>query len=254
MRMRLSVSPLDHSPLSPPLPGGKKAVLLIHGIVGSPAHFRHLLPAIPEDWSVCSLLLDGHGGSVEGFSRSSMKTWKAQVSRAVEQLLEEYDQLVLVAHSMGCLFAIREALQHPEIDRLFLLAVPTRPRPRFSTVCSSLRLLWGKHPPTAPGARAMWLDTALQLDRRLWKYLGWIPRYLELLSEIRQTRRLLPELHTPSLVFQSERDELVSCRTWRDLEKIPCLRLQLLAHSGHFQYGEEDLSLLQQELWNLLKE
>ena len=51
------------------------AVLMIHGIAGSPAHFRDLIPVIPADWSVYNILLDGHGGTVSDFSRTSMKKW-----------------------------------------------------------------------------------------------------------------------------------------------------------------------------------
>ena len=43
---------------------GRNAVLLIHGIAGSPAHFRDLVPVIPEPFSVYNILLDGHSGAV----------------------------------------------------------------------------------------------------------------------------------------------------------------------------------------------
>ena len=54
------------------------AVLMIHGIAGTPAHFRELIPVIPEDWAVYNILLDGHGKNVEDFGRSSMQKWKDQ--------------------------------------------------------------------------------------------------------------------------------------------------------------------------------
>ena len=31
------------------------AVLMVHGIAGTPAHFRDLIPMIPEEWSVYNL-------------------------------------------------------------------------------------------------------------------------------------------------------------------------------------------------------
>ncbi|MBR0324808.1 MAG: hypothetical protein IIX11_01590, partial [Selenomonadales bacterium] len=33
-------------------------VLMLHGILGTPDHFRELLPLVPETWSVHALLLD----------------------------------------------------------------------------------------------------------------------------------------------------------------------------------------------------
>lgn len=49
------------------VPGAKTAVLFMHGIVGTPNHFRDLLPLVdlvPDDWSVYNVLLPGHGGTV----------------------------------------------------------------------------------------------------------------------------------------------------------------------------------------------
>ena len=55
---------MDHREFIRYLPGSDRAVLLIHGIAGTPAHFWQFLPLIPEDWSVYNVLLDGHGGEV----------------------------------------------------------------------------------------------------------------------------------------------------------------------------------------------
>ena len=61
---------MAHKPVKRIVPGAKTAVILCHGIMGSPDHFRHFIPLIPEDWSVCCLLLDGHGKGVMDFARS----------------------------------------------------------------------------------------------------------------------------------------------------------------------------------------
>ena len=107
---------------------GPNAVLLIHGIAGSPAHFRDLVPVIPEGFSVYNILLDGHSGTVDNLGRSSMAKWKAQVTATLHTLFDRHEKVVIVAHSMGTLFAIQAATRHPDrISRLFLLAVPTRP-------------------------------------------------------------------------------------------------------------------------------
>ena len=72
---------IDHSPFTRK-GSGKNAVLLIHCIAGSPGHFRELIPAIPETYSIYNILLDGHSGKAENLGRSSMKKWKAQVQAA----------------------------------------------------------------------------------------------------------------------------------------------------------------------------
>ena len=124
---------IDHSPYTR-TGTGPNAVLMIHGIAGSPGHFRDLVPVIPEAFSIYNILLDGHSGRVENFSRSSMAKWKTQVSGTLADLFARHEKVVIVGHSMGTLFAIQAAIDHPEkIPRLFLLSVPTRPWVRFST-------------------------------------------------------------------------------------------------------------------------
>lgn len=226
---------------------GSNAVLLIHGIAGSPAHFRDLVPVIPESFSVYNILLDGHSGSVENFSHSSMAKWKVQVTAALNDLFDRHKKIVIVAHSMGTLFAIQAAIDYPDrISRLFLLAVPTRPWVRLSTWYTSLRVAFGKL--DRPADRAMRNETALDLTPKLWKYIGWAPRMIELLTECARTRKIIPALTVPTQAFQSQVDELVAFRACRDLENHPHIRLSVLSDSGHFVYGPSDTEFLQAQL------
>lgn len=227
------------------IPGSRDGVLLIHGICGTPRHFRELLPAVPEDASFYNILLDGHGQDVTAFSRTSMEKWRAQVERMLELVLSRHERVFLVAHSMGTLFAIRGAIAHPEkVCGLLLLAVPTRPWVRLSTMCSCLKVCWGKVSPEDARARAMQEDCSIVLTRKLWKYLGWIPRFWELLVECSRVRKLLPRLAVPARVFQSRVDELVSIGSIRDLEGLSPVDCTVLEDSGHFSYGEADMSLI----------
>ena len=89
------------------VPHADTAVLFIHGIVGTPNHFRDLIPLVelvPESWSVCNLLLDGHGKSVEDFANTSIENWHSQVWGTFEKLSRTHERVILVAHSMGTLF------------------------------------------------------------------------------------------------------------------------------------------------------
>ena len=241
---------IDHSPYTR-TGTGPNAVLLLHGIAGSPGHFRDLVPVIPAEFSVYNILLDGHSGKAENFSRSSMAKWKAQVAATLADLFARHEKVVIVAHSMGTLFAIQAAIDHPDkIPALFLLAVPTRPWVRFSTWITSLRIAFGKR--NRPADQAMAGETALALPPKLWKYIGWMPRMLELLRECYGTRKILPQLTTPTQAFQSQVDELVSIRACKDLIH-PCIKMTILTGSGHFVYGPEDTALLQKGLSETLK-
>lgn len=242
---------IDHRPFEKP-GSGKDAVLLLHGIASSPGHFRDLVPVIPDSFSVYNILLDGHNGTVEEFGHTSMAKWKAQVKTVLLDLFTRHDKVVIVAHSMGTLFAIQAAIDHPDrIPCLFLLAVPTRPWVRFSTACTAVRVAFGK---TDSSANAMRGDTGIALTPKFWKYARWIPRMVELLIECRRVRKLLPQLAVPTQAFQSKVDELVSFHSCRDLENHPYIIRTALTDSGHFVYGPEDTVLLQKQLRKLLEE
>lgn len=244
---------MDHREYIRQVDGSRTAVLMLHGIAGTPAHFRDLIPVIPESFSVYNLMLDGHGKTVKDFSATSMKRWKAQAACALDRLAERYDNIYIVAHSMGTLFAIRGAVERPEkVAGLFLLAVPTRPWVRLSTVMTALRVLRGNIDPADTAAVNMQNDTCIQLEKRLLSYVGWVPRLMELLAEIPRVRKLLPRLTVPTVCFQSHTDELVSRRSCRDLERHPCITLTELQSSGHFAYDPQEVPLLQESLKAML--
>lgn len=244
---------MDHREYIRLVPGSDTAVLLIHGICGSPAHFCHLLPLIPENWSVCNLLLDGHGRRVQDFAASSMEKWKAQVSRHLEQLRSSHRRVLIVGHSLGTLLAIEEAIKNPEkIAGLFLLNVPLHIHFPPSTMLCTIRAALGME--QYPDAKAMLDDCSMTLTPRLWEYIGWAPRFWELLAQTTHIRKLLPNLEVPARCFHSVGDELVSRRSCPPLEAHPAIKLTLLPQSGHFQYKGEDLQLLQEQFGKWLYE
>lgn len=241
---------IDHSPFTR-TGTGKHAVLLIHGIAGSPGHFRDLVPIIPEEFSIYNILLDGHNGTVKDFSGTSMVKWKSQVNATLKNLFSRHEKVVIVAHSMGTLFAILAAIDHPDrIPALFLLSVPTRPWVRLSTMVTALKVAFGKIDDGR--TRAMRSDTGIHLTKKLWQYIGWIPRMAELLAECSRVRKIIPTLAVSTQTYQSEVDELVSIRSCADLEGHPYIINTVLLHSGHFAYGQEDTVLLQTRLTELL--
>lgn len=232
--------------------GSRFAVVMIHGIVGTPRHFDMLLPVIPESWSVYNILLPGHGGSVADFGASSMKKWEEKARSALELALQRHEKVLLVGHSMGTLFEIQGAIDHPNrVAALFLLAVPLRPWVRFSTMLTCLRVLRPVREDDL-AAKAMMTAAGTALERNPFKYICWIPRMLELLGLCRRVRMSLPQLTVQTHCFQSRVDELVSMRTCAHLRKNPAVRLTVLEHSGHFVYGEADVALLRQELAELV--
>ena len=242
-----------HEPYIRKVENAQIAVLMIHGIVGSPSHFKDLLPLIPENWSVYNILLDGHGKEVEDFAHTDMDKWKAQVHNQLDAILSTHKKVLIIAHSMGTLFAIREAIRRPEsIASLFLLNVPLTPYVPTKTAVNSLSLALGISPKNTT-TRAMEAASSVHLTPKLWKYIGWTPRFLELLQECRAITKILPALKTPTFSFQSRHDELVSMRSCQYLDAHPYITNTILESSGHFAYSKIDTAVLRRKLTDLIK-
>lgn len=227
----------------------RTAILFIHGILGTPEHFRPFLSLVPENWTVRNLLLAGHGGGVREFSRASMKEWKTQVSDALCELRQTHERIVIAAHSMGTLFAIQQEIN---ADALFLLNVPLRLRLRRRMLTNLWRVYRGRIPGNDVWAQAARDACGVAHDANLLCYLGWVPRYLELFREIRRTRRLL--VSVPAHVWLSRLDEMVSVRSAALLEKNPAVQVHILEHSGHYYYAPEDLALLREDFSSFLED
>lgn len=239
------------------VPGARTAVLFIHGIVGTPNHFRDLIPLVPlvpENWSVYNLLLDGHGKNVRDFSHTSMKKWKAQVRAIFESLTRTHEQVVIVGHSMGTLFAMQLALEWPEkVPLLFLIAVPMRPGVRISGMVRVLRMVFGLTREDRPIELATRDVCGVTTTRKLWKYIGWIPRFLELFAEIYRTEKVMGNLTVPCVAYQSEKDELVMNRSRKILEKSGVMEVYNLLNSTHFYYDSGDQRIVQDDFTNRIE-
>lgn len=225
--------------------GADTAILFIHGILGTPSHFKDFIPLIPESYSVHNLLLDGHGGGVKEFSNTSMSRWKNQVENAVTDILKTHKYIIIVAHSMGTLFAIQQAISKPKkIKALFLLAAPLKISVKFKAFSNSIKVFFDKIKPDDKSALAAKLAYGIEKDKRFWLYIGWIPRYLELFKEIKHTRKITNLLNVPSYIFQSKNDELVSKKSVEYLKNNSNFNLKILNDSWHYYYSKNDYNYL----------
>lgn len=219
---------------------GGKAILFIHGIVGTPRHFDRFVALVPEHISVYNVLLDGHGKSVRDFGKTSMKTWEAQITAIVEELAATHKEIYIVGHSMGTLLAIEQALKNEKVTKLFLLAVPLRVMPKGKMWINIRNLRLDKIAPDDLDGLALQQACGVEMERSAWRYVCWIPRYMELFAKIRRTRKVIGQLQTPCQAYQSRNDEMVLRRSVKCLQKNPQIRVEELQNSGHYRYAEED--------------
>lgn len=227
--------------------GARVAVLLVHGILSTPNHFRELIPLIPDNYSVWAMVTDGHCRKVRDFSRSSMKGWERSVENAVEELLQAHDEVYMVGHSMGTLMSIRQAIKNPKVTRLFCIAVPIKVRVRVRMIGMALKVYFDKI--DNDDLKLVGLKESYGIDEsdKVFRYLGWIPRFLDLFKMIAETRKSLGELKTPCTAYQSALDELVSPKSVKILRNESQMHVVELKNSTHFYYEPLEMDILKQE-------
>ncbi len=239
---------MTHAPYIRHVAGGKKAILFLHGFLGSPRHFDMFIPFIPEDVAVYNLLLEGHGGDVLSFGRTSMRAWKKQVGSAANELILRYGELYIVAHSMGTLFAMDIALRYPgHVKGLFLFASPLKIAVGLFAVKNSIKSMFRRVNPDDEIGKAYANAHSVALNLKLWEYITWIPRYLELFAESKRGRHTILNLSVPCRIYQSGKDELVSAKASRYIPKKKNIWLKILPNSNHFIYAKEDKAFLLSE-------
>lgn len=229
-----------HEPLKRLVPGAENAVLFIHGIAATPRFFDDFAAIVPADWSLHSVLLPGHGGSVREFGRHSSAAWRAHVHATLEELRLIHPHVYIVGHSLGTLLAIREAIQDDRgIAGMLLLCVPLRIRVKPSALlpmlCKGLGLSRDSRLPTYYGMAPDW---------RVWRYIGWLPRYAELFRESAATRREIPRLTVSAIAFAADQDELVSPRSLREMARCPAIVQRHLPASRHYAFPPADKAVL----------
>lgn len=224
-----------------------KAILFIHGIVGTPNHFKNLVSLVPDAMSVYNILLDGHGKGAKDFSKTSMKKWEGQIAAAVSNLAQNHNEIYIVAHSLGCLLAIEQAVKNPKIKKLFLLAVPLKLFLKPKMFANSCKVYFNKIDPTDEEALAAKACYGIENDKNLLHYFGWAPRFLELFSKIRKTRKIVGSVKIPSIACQSRMDEMVSRKSAKLLAQNPNISILELENSGHYYYPSVDFSLMKEK-------
>lgn len=243
---------MEHKEIVRVCENANTAILFIHGIVGTPNHFNEFVSLVPKSFSVYNLLLDGHGKGVKDFSKTSMKKWEAQVTSVVEKLSLTHEKIYIVAHSLGTLLAIGQAIKNKKVSNLFLLAVPLKLSLKPKMVSISLKVYFDKIHSDDHKALAAKKCYGIGKDKNPFHYIGWIPRFIELFVKIRQTRKLIKSINTPCSVYQSKDDEMVSNKSIKYLNENSCISINELENSGHYYYPKEDFEFLITEFKKML--
>ena len=233
------------------LKGSNTAILFIHGILGSPRHFEKFVSAVKDKASIYNILLKGHGGTVLEFAEASMEAWKHQVAEVAKYLASKYDNIYIVAHSMGTFFAMETAINYPDkVKGLMLMQTPLKIGVKASAVVNTFKTLFDVEDEITEIYKTM---NSISLSSHLWEYVDWVPRYVELFRESKRMRSVINKLETQTVIFQSEKDELVSMKSVDYIPQKENIRLNVLEKSAHFIYDENEWGCMQQELIDMIK-
>lgn len=237
---------MKHAPFSVQVPGAQVCVLMVHGFLGSPHHFDMLLPHIPANWDLHSILLDGHGGVLRDFAHTSREKWEAQVESEVARVCERYDHVVVVAHSMGCMLTANAAVKlgvERKIAGMLFLGAALYPKCDPPIVRTAIRMIncWpGGEDDGMAAARACCGVEVYKIT--IWEFLSCAPRFLDLFAISRYTRKRIGGYDLPMIALQSYKDEVVGRRSIQPFEKNPRAKGEFLPNSSHFYYSPKDLA------------
>ena len=187
------------------LPGNRRiGVLLSHGFTGSPYSMRPWAEFLArEGYAVDVPRLPGHGTSWQDLNSKTWKDWYAEVSRSMDRLVAENDQVVVAGLSMGGALALRLAADRPaDVAALILVNPAVSSTNKLLLAVPALKYLIGGTPSIGNDVKKQGVDEhgyprtplrALHSLLRAWRLL----------------RRDLHKVTAPILLFRSTVDHVV---------------------------------------------
>ena len=192
------------------LPGDNgRAVLLIHGFTGSPAHMRPLGEKLHDaGFSVLGIRLTGHGTDIADMLKAGAMDWLTDARTAFERLRAEADGVSVAGLSMGGVLALILASDYDGVRSLVSLSAPMGTASPMSRYAGLLAWACPVLPKRADPARRL-------LDGRYDIGYDAIPlaRLSDLHSLISRARDRLGEVRCPILCVQSEKDRTIDLRS-----------------------------------------
>lgn len=223
--------------------GSKQVIIFIHGILEGPKQFEKMAQiAYEQGFSTYCLLLPGHGRESKVLAKTSYKQWLEYVSWETESLLEQYNRVIFVGHSMGTLLAICEAsVRKEKVKALFLINPPMKVHLWPRVIKSGIDIQRGKIKRDERYTVAEY--HALNIGRlSLTSWVGILRRYSEFFSIKYYTKKQIPKLKLPIFLVFADKDEFVNLKSQIYFRQCKGCRFQIqLKDSGHFCYHHSDL-------------
>ncbi len=99
--------------------------ILVHGFNGEPMDLCEIERSLEaHSFAVSTLLLPGHGTSVDDFATTRWADWVGAVNDEVRRSLARGERVVLIGHSMGGALAFAAAEQEPRVAGVVAMCAP----------------------------------------------------------------------------------------------------------------------------------
>jgi len=214
--------------------GGDAAVLLIHGLTGTPAEMRPIAKRLTKrGFNVMCPQLAGHCGTERELKRSTWQDWYRSIDHAFEALKQEHAHVYVSGLSMGALLALKLADEKGRrVDGLGLLSTTffydgwNMPRlkrkwllPLVLHTPLKYFLSWDETPPygiKCERTRAMVHAVLENRDALASEKVGIFRTsaitILESTRLIRTARAALPQVISPTLIVHANEDDMASIK------------------------------------------
>lgn len=100
----------------------RKAVLFIHGLSAKKEDNIYFLEQMKKyhNIDIYSFTLPGHENDI--VTKATGKEWIEKSEQELKKVLEKYNRVTIVAHSMGTIIAVNLASRYKEVEKLVLLS------------------------------------------------------------------------------------------------------------------------------------
>jgi carboxylesterase len=235
---------------------GDAAVMLLHGIAGSPAQLREMAGKLADaGYHIYGVVLPGHGTDPEELYGITWQKWYAHVLAEYQRIREKHGSVSIVGFSLGAALGMRLAMEH-QVDKLVCMSIPSdklfhdflpaHHLLKVASVFSSTARTFPKRLPDSPDGPEYMIYRKIPLDA------------LHTLVDLAHDNiSRLSEVRTPTLVIHSAKDVASKPRGAQDLyNRLGTQQKRIVwltkAPHGVMHGSEDDKAILHSEIVSFL--
>ncbi len=207
------------------LPGGEHAVLLIHGLTGSPFELKPLAKKLNQaGFTVKGPCLAGHGADIKALKAMRWQDWYGTVRDNFRELKARHENVSVAGLCAGALLALYLAHEEEDVSSIALLSTTlfydgwSLPWYRFLLPVSYYPPIrwfysYGEREPYGIKDERMRKQVAIGMKEGSIAFDRFPAECMhELFKLIGVSKKIMPRVKTPALILHAEEDDLASAK------------------------------------------